>query len=799
MEIRIATASSRLTKVWKNESIEWGELVDRCRETRRTGETVAEYKAMSKDQQAQKKDVGGFVGGPLKEGKRKNGYVIGRSVVTLDIDFGTGNEWEEYTLKFNNAAFLYSTHKHSPNSPRYRLVVLLSRLVSPDEYEPIARYVAGQIGIDKFDHTTYELPRLFYWPSSSEDGEYVFEVQKGKPLDVNMVLNSYADPFDASTWPHGKNENLTLKKEMKRAGEPTEKNGLIGAFCRAYAISEAIETFLPDVYEPTAIDGRYTYKEGSVAGGLVTYEDKFAYSHHDTDPASRQLCNAFDLVRIHLFGDLDDGKFTDDITRLPSYAKMVELAGKDKKVVKLTIAEKQQSLQDDFGGFEPEIGEKPKPNKQKGMAAEDLAALLEADKKGGIKSTIANILAILEKDEKLAGKLWHDDFSSYDFAETNLPWKRQSLAWSDKDDANLRVYLDLNYGIQGKEKISDSLDRVFSNHRRHPIREYLSALRWDGTERLDTLIINYIGAEDNELNRAMTRKMFTAAAKRVFEPGCKFDYCLILSGGEGIGKSTFLKIMGGDWFSDSIVTTEGKEGMESLRQAWLIELAELASIKRSDVEQTKNFLSKQEDCYRAAYGKRTNHYPRQCVFFGTTNEITFLKGDTGNRRFWVIPVDAELRAIDGDLFKRLKDDRDQLWAEAVYRYKHGEQLYLDKDEEKMARERQQDYNVDKDDPVPGMLDEYLEQKLPADWYTWDIARRRAFMQNPDPLSAESLTRDKFFAGEFVYERLGINLKDKEYGYELKKVNKLMKVKEGWTRMAVRVKGYGIQKGYRKVT
>ena len=794
MKIRIATASSRQSVRWENKTIEWSELVDKCRNTDRTSETVAEYAKMNKTLKASRKDVGGFVGGPLRDGRRKNGYVISRSVVTLDIDFANGEEWDDWTTAHNYASFLYSTHSHTPQKPRFRLVVLLDREVTPEEYEPIARWVADQIGIDKFDHTTYELPRLFYWPSTCQDGEYVFEEQQGGPLPADWVLLQYGteDEWkDASFWKYGRKEDKSIHREMKHAGDPLEKNGQIGLFCRAYGICEAIEVFLSDVYEKTATEGRFTYKEGSVAGGLVTYEDKFAYSHHDTDPASRQLCNAFDLVRIHKFGDLDEDDTYTDVTKRPSYKAMAEFCSHDKGVAALCLKERRENAKDDFAGVDAEEEAK----KLELFDASELIDQLESGK-NGIVSSVSNILAILGHDKRLAGHLWHDDFSSYDFADANLPWNRLGLSWSDKDDACLRVYLDMNYGIQGKEKISDCLDKVFSQHRRHPVREYLDSLRWDGVERLDTLIASYIGAEDNELNRAMTRKIFTAAVRRVYEPGCKFDYCLILSGGEGIGKSTFLKIMGGDWFSDSIITTEGKEGMESLRQAWIIELAELASIKRSDVEQVKNFLSKQEDIYRAAYGKRTNHYPRQCVFFGTTNEVSFLKGDTGNRRFWVIPVDAGLRKIEGDLFERLKADRDQLWAEAVVRYRQGEKLYLDAEQEAEARGRQCDYNVDVDDPVPGLLDEYLAMRLPADWYTWDIARRRAFMQNPDPLAGESLERTKFYAGEFVYERLGINLKDKEYAYEMKKVNKLMRAKEGWTASLIKLTGYGVQRGWR---
>lgn len=788
---KIAVAPSRTSKVWTNKDITWETLTDKCRTPKRTGEKFAEYARMTKGEQASRKDVGGFVGGFLKDGKRKNGHVMYRSMATLDIDFGTEDVWERFTDNYNCRALLYSTHKHSQKSPRFRLVVPFSRDVEPWEYEPICRSIAFHIGIDMFDHTTYELPRLFYWPSASEDGEYVFREQKGGDLNVDQILNWYDNPKDASTWHYGKTEAVTMRREIKKAGEPTDKPGIIGAFCRTYTIGEAIDKFLDDTYEPTADENRYTYRLGSVAGGLVLYDGKFAYSHHDTDPASRQLCNAFDLVRIHNFGDLDEDAKTDDVTKLPSYKRMVEFAGSDSKVTRLLLDERTRSVKEDFDGIDAEDD-----GTEYGAWMNDLD---KSSKTGAVLSSVTNILTILRNDPKLKGKMWHDDFSGYDMADKSLPWNRMTGMWTDKDDASLRVYLDTTYGVAGKEKIYDALDTIFLAKHRHPVREYLDRLKWDGVERLDRLIIDYIGAEDNPLNRLMTRKQFTAAVKRVYEPGCKFDYCLIMTGGEGIGKSTMLKLMGGEWFSDSIVTTEGKEGMESLRIAWIIELAELASIKRSDVEQVKCFISKQEDKYRQAYGKRVTEFKRQCVFFGTTNETTFLKGDTGNRRFWVIPVSHELRKMEGDIFARIREDRDQLWAEAVARYREGEKLYLEPDMEKEARKRQQDFNIDADDPMPGMLDEYLEQRLPPDWYTWDVKRRQAFFQNHDPLVAESMERTKFFAGEFLYEMYGYTDKDKDYKYRLKAVNKLMREKAEWEIMTVKIKGYGTQKGYRKVT
>lgn len=791
--IDLATAHSRIAKKWRNRHWLWSELLQRCSETKRTGETAAEYARMSKEEQSNVKDVGGFVGGYLSGGIRKNANVMYRTVATLDIDYGTINVWDDFTMAFGFAAMIYSTHKHSSKTPRYRLVFPLSRQVSPAEYEPLCRKIAAEIGIDLFDDTTYELPRLFYWPSTSKDADFVFDYQDGPACDVDAILSQYVDYKDVSAWPLSSREGDVIAHEIKKQGDPTEKPGVIGAFCRAYSIEDAIDTFLSDKYEKTGHDGRYTYKLGSVAGGLVCYEGKFAYSHHETDPASKQLCNAFDLCRVHLFGAQDEGSRALDVTRKPSYAAMQEFAAKDKAVKLLMARERAQAAADDFDGLDD--AELPEDYN------DEWKAELEYTKSGKLLCNIANIILILENDPALAGHIVHDLFTGMDSAKDGLPWNKNANQWTDTDDANLRVWLEKHYDITGKEKIADALTAVLTRHSYHPIRDYLNGLTWDGVPRLDRIIIDYMGAEDNALNRAMCRKHFTAAVARVFQPGCKYDYCLIMSGAEGIGKSTLLAIMGGSWFNDSITTTEGKEGMEQLRRAWLIELGELSSIKRSDVEQVKAYLSKQVDIYRAAYGRRVSEHPRQCVFCGTTNEALFLKGDNGNRRFWVIPVNAALRKYH-NWHEALTRDRDQLWAEAVHYYKQGEPLYLSEELEAQAKQRQQDFNDDNDDPIVAMLDKYLNTLLPVNWDTMDIQARRSYLRDPDPLQAEgTVKRDKVCAAEFICEQLGKDMADKDYKYLCRRVSKMIGDRPEWERVSSTkhaAKLYGTQRGFRRV-
>ena len=788
--IDIATGHSRTSKRWRNKRLQWSELLVRCSETLRTNETAAEYAKMSREEQSNVKDVGGFVGGYLTEGVRKNTNVLYRSVATLDIDYGTLNVWDDFCMAFSFAAMIYSTHKHSEATPRYRLVFPLSRQVTPAEYEPLCRKIAAEIGIDLFDDTTYELPRLFYWPSTSKDADYVFEWQDGPACNVDQILGQYVDYRDASAWPTSSREGDVIAHEIKKAGDPTDKPGVIGAFCRAYSIEDVLEQFLADHYEATNIPGRYTYKHGSVAGGLVCYEGKYAYSHHDTDPASRQLCNAFDLCRLHLFGARDEGSRAVDITRKPSYIAMTELAAQDRSVKLILSRDQQREAAEDFAAVDLR-GD-----------GDEWKAELEYSKSGKLQPTIANIIMILENDPALRGHIVHDLFAGFDGVVDGLPWDKRATQWTDSDDANLRVWLEKNYGLTGKEKIADALTAVLTRHSYHPIRDYLNSLTWDGVPRLERLIIDYIGAEDNELNRVMTRKHFTAAVARVFRPGCKYDYCLVMTGPEGAGKSTLLNKMGGQWFNDSITTTEGKEGMDQLRRAWIIELGELASIKRSDVESIKAYLSKRVDIYRAAYARRSAEHPRQCIFCGTTNEALFLKGDNGNRRFWVIPVDPTLRKYS-DWQDAIDRDRDQIWAEAVQCYKDGEKLYLSAELEAEAKKRQAEYNDDHDDPVANMLYDFLDAKLPADWDTYDLNRRRAWWRNPDPLDAEGTeVRTRVAAAEFICERMGRDMSDKEFKYMARKISNLIKALPNWERMSATKhcrKLYGIQRGYRRIT
>lgn len=331
-DLVLSLGTSRKDTDWKPVRMHWSDLLKRLRSPKRTPETAEEYAAMPTEKKSEIKDVGGFVGGTVW-GNRKGGNVSNRQLLTLDADYGSMELWDGWTAMFAEAACVYSTHSHTPESPRLRFLIPLSREVDREEYEAIARMVASWIGIESFDDTTYQPNRLMFWPSCPKDGEYIFDWQDGEWLDADAVLGTYKDWRNVTQWPVSSRQKSALRKATDKQGDPMSKPGIVGAFNRVYNIPAAIERFLPDVYVPAG-NGRYTYLMGHTVGGLVLYEnDTFAYSHHDTDPCSGQLCNAFDLVRIHLYGSQDEGHAEEEMPKRPSFNAMRQLINADSAVL----------------------------------------------------------------------------------------------------------------------------------------------------------------------------------------------------------------------------------------------------------------------------------------------------------------------------------------------------------------------------------------------------------------------------------------------------------------------------------
>jgi putative DNA primase/helicase len=784
----IALGRSRKEVNWKNREMLWSELVLKLSTTHRTAETHSEYLASKKPRQDEIKDIGGFVGGYLSGGRRKAGSVIHRQLVTLDIDFAQNGIWDDFTMLYGCAAVVYSTHKHSPEAQRLRLVIPLDRPVTQDEYMAIARRIAGVLGIDNFDHTTFEPSRLMYWPSTSKDGEYVFEYQDGEWLKADEILETYHNWKDTSEWPESSRENKQVQRAIQKQGDPLEKPGVVGAFCRTYSIEEAIEVFLSDVYDVCAMPGRYTYKEGSTSGGLVVYEDKYVYSHHGTDPVSGKLCNAFDLVRLHKFGLQDeDAREDTPINRMPSYVTMEEFARKDPKVKKQVLTEKLSDAKSDFE-------DAPEDEQE----SDEWMDALEVDKKGNVCSTVDNVVLILENDPRLKGRLVFNEFEQRECIIKQLPWKQKEKDagyFTDADSSNLIHYLEKVYDISSAPKVEHALKVLFSRYAFNPIKEYLNSLQWDGEQRVDRILIDYLGAEDNAYVRAAIRKTLVAAVARIFVPGTKFDYMLTLVGTQGIGKSSLIQklAVNDNWYSESFSSIQGKEAHESVQGVWLAEMGELAGLKKAAVESIKHFISTRYDRYRVSYGKRTENFPRQCVFFGTTNNRDFLRDPTGNRRFW--PIDTVNGNPVKSVFRDLtRSEIDQIWAEAVYLYRKGEDLFLPKEIEQIAVEVQSEF-TEKDDRV-GSIERYLNTLLPENWDELSIYDRRSFLQGDELVGKGVVLRDKVCIAEIWCELFGGQVKDMT-SFNTKDLHSIMQNMTGWERSksSRRFKIYGEQRAY----
>ena len=778
----IALGNSRKTKTWKNKPILWSELLDRMSTATRTPETVAEYKAMSRDQQSEIKDVGGFVGGYCNNGNRSD--IRFRSTLCLDADFASPDLWDDWGLLFGHAAAVYSTHKHTPEKPRLRLVIPLARNVDAEEYQAIGRRIAATLGIDQFDDTSYQPQRMMYWPSVSQDGEYIFDYTDGSFLDPDTVLATYHNWRDVSSWPMSSRVAEVVRKSAAKQKDPLEKKGLVGAFCRAYTIQEAIEVFVPD-YVPCG-DGRYTYTQGSTAAGVVVYEDKFTYSHHATDPASMQLVNAWDLVRLHRFHDLDDDISPDTpASSRPSYKAMAELAAADERVKAQIVTDRMAEADEDFEAL-PDETETP---------AADWTKKLKLTEKGAIASCIENVVVILNGDPSLTGRVAFDQMANNIVALDRLPWRSVtgSSQWVDSDDAALRYYLEKKYGVTGKDKIFDAVNVVALQNAFHPVKDYLEGCEWDGVKRVETLLVDYMGADDSEYTRTVTRKVMAAAVARIFRPGCKFDHMLTLRGAQGLGKSSFIGLLGGQWFSDTLTTVQGKEALEQIQGVWIMEVGELAGMRKAEVEAIKLFLSKRSDRFRPAYGRRLQEFPRQCIFIGSTNESQFLRDATGNRRFWVVDTPND---PPKDFWDELTPETiRQVWAEAVAIYKAGEPLYLSKAMEKVAREVQETY--EEENPQAGIVAAYLERKLPVAWPEMDLYARRQWLES----SAEGTEeRTTVCSLEIWAEAMGQN-PDKLDRYAGKDVRDIMAKLPEWRHQGnakITAGTYGRQRYYRRL-
>ena len=776
-ELNIAYGNNRQAKRWVNKTIGFDDLKERLRVTIRTTESAEEYAKMSRAQRDTAKDHGGFVAGVLKGGRRKADTVESRSMVALDGDRINADFLESYESLCPYTSVLYTTHSSTEENPRVRLVFPLTRDVTPEEFVAVSRYLAQMLGIDYFDECSYQPNQLMYWPSTPANGSFVYKETDGPWLDPDTILSEHPEWTDPTRLPTSSRESKANTTAQQKVQDPLTKEGVVGLFNRTYyPISKALEAFLSDVYEPTDNESRWHLIASSSMAGVEIKEDKFVYSHHAKDPAYLKMCNAFDIIRIHRFGDLDDKA---------SYKAMCEFAMEQDEVKMLAASERTAGAETDFSGGEDIDWQKHLQYEPRSMV---------------LKNNLHNITLIMENDPNLKGIVFNQLADGLEI-KGEVPWKHPARFWRDADDAQLISFVDSHYGSFSERNYRIAVTKVTDDRSYHPIREMFESLPpWDKVRRAETVLIDYLGAEDNRYVRAVTRKSLCAAYMRVHYPGIKFDNMIVLNGAQGIGKSTLISTLGGEWFSDSLALSDmnDKTAAEKLQGYWILEIGELAGMKKADIDKVKAFISRQDDKYRASFGRRVTPHPRQCVFFGTTNsENGYLRDITGNRRFWNVKVTGQGKCKPWEMTAELVQ---QIWAEVAEIARSGEKLYLDADLEAYARQEQREA-MEQDDRE-GIVRNYLDMLLPDDWDSMDYYRRREYIRDiDDPTRAEGTVKRQTVSNIEIWCECFGKSKEEMRPSDSYAISAIMVRIEGWEKCGARqmLPIYGRQRIYTRTT
>jgi hypothetical protein len=315
-------------------------------------------------------------------------------------------------------------------------------------------------------------------------------------------------------------------------------------------------------------------------------------------------------------------------------------------------------------------------------------------RRGELVQCTANVYALLRRSSGWAGVIAYDEFAQRTVKLAAPPYAAPDALgeWESHDDSRTAMWLATTEGFTPSSAVvAETVEVMAREASFHPVRQYLNALSWDGTPRIDDWMTDLLGAPNNEYTRLVARFFLIGMVKRVLEPGCKFDYCLVLEGRQGMYKSSALRVLGGEWFKDTDIDLSNKDSMTALQGAWLYEIAEMDSLSRAEASKQKSFLSRQVDEFRPVYGRREVRLPRQVVFAGTTNSWEWNKDPTGGRRFWPVEVtDVDLQAIVAQ--------RDQLFAEALHQYRAGAGCYPNReqqaelfDPEQLSRQQSEGY------------------------------------------------------------------------------------------------------------
>lgn len=415
--------------------------------------------------------------------------------------------------------------------------------------------------------------------------------------------------------------------------------------------------------------------------------------------------------------------------------------------------------------FKNTVTEKVGESNSSELSLTDVKSMLSCDERGKVIQSVRNFEIFLENDSRFAGKIGFDEFSQQTSLTGSVPWNVRNSnyrAWGNYDDSALFSICQSEYGLKNRNDYFDAIKNVSMKYKFHPVRDLLNSFVWDGNEHIRNLLPDYLGVENTDYQYQVMRLWMLGGVSRIYKPGCKFDYTIIFKGKQGIGKSTFLKVMAlnDSWFNDSLDSLDSDKAAQSLMGSWIIELAELKSLARTagGVDSVKRFLTATQDKYRIPYERRADIFLRQCIFAGTTNKDDFLSDETGNRRFLII--EAGVNEAKKCLFtQEATKDFKAAWAQAVYIMKsENPELILPDSCRKQAEELQAESMSD--DGKVGIIQEFLSDKQrTCAIEIW----REALKENGRPAKWQASEINNIVSGFPEWKRMSSPAKFGDYG------------------------------------
>lgn len=682
--LSIATSAKRNSRHWRQGTVTWGELLA-------WAETPASVKECGNYVLGTLRDTVAFHAGAQCVGRhRVKTAIVSRSAITLDADTAKASLPGLVELVLGNAALVHTTYSSSPDQLRLRVIIPVDRPLLPDEYVMAAEVLMNRLGTDNFDPGSTQPERYMFKPAAQELGWYQRWVVDGPVASADELLAGF-DP-DLSKQP------MPRLNPNKR--NPFEIEGVVGAFNRAYPIQEAIEVY--ELPYTSINDSRWQLVGTRAEGGVNLVSEGLVFSHHVTDPAWGKTCSAFDLVRLHRFGSLDEQcNSQTPVNRLPSHQAMLELASTDSRVVAELVGAVFSEELEETVGWRMELKLHPRTGK--------------------FIDGIENWDLIMNHEPVFHG-LYFNELTMAVETELDLPWRDRSKGgpvFGTTDRAALCHHLEREFRVRPSRTLVDELVNTTAQRRYvNPIRDYLETLVWDGVKRVETCLP---GVKPTRYTRMVARKAMTAAVARVLSPGCKWDHTLVLYGKENLGKSYWVDRMSRG-FSATLGRIGDKDTLLTMQRSWIMVSDEGYSLKKADADVQKEFLTRTEDVFRMPYERESIVHKRHCVIWGTTNDEVFLRRQEGNRRFLIVKCEKKV-----DFESVTPEYIDQVWAEAVALFRGGELLFLDDEQSEHSAEEREHFV--EEDALAGVLEAYLDTLVPEDWNGMSSEARRMWLTN----------------------------------------------------------------------